>query len=131
MRSASEMSESTDPIGAPCDRGAGVDPAALAADPARVVEVPPEDAPRLIGEAEALRAALWARLQAAPSPTPPPTNGKGDDRLLTVAEAASILGVDDRWMYRHAASLPFTRKLGGRTLRFSELGLERWLESRR
>ncbi|MGD0992870.1 MAG: helix-turn-helix domain-containing protein [Gemmatimonadales bacterium] len=53
------------------------------------------------------------------------------DRLLDVEQAAALLDVRPRWMYDHAARLPFTRKLGGRTLRFSEAGLRRWLERRR
>lgn len=50
-----------------------------------------------------------------------------DDRLLTVPEAASLLHVSPWWLYRKARSLPFARKLGRRTLRFSEKGLRRWL----
>lgn len=51
--------------------------------------------------------------------------------LLTVAEAAERLGVAKSWLYRHAKSLPFTRKLGHRTLRFDAPALERWAETRR
>jgi predicted DNA-binding transcriptional regulator AlpA len=107
--------------------------ATLAADPARVEDVQPDAIPALIGEAEALRARLWARLQAvsAPvAPTPAPNaNGKAD-RLLTAQEAAERLGVNKRWMYRKADSLPFTCRLSEGTLRFSERGLVRWQESR-
>jgi predicted DNA-binding transcriptional regulator AlpA len=53
------------------------------------------------------------------------------DRLLDVTEAARLLDVRPRWLYDHAKTLPFTRKLGGRTLRFSEAGLRRWLERKR
>lgn len=53
------------------------------------------------------------------------------DRLLDVTEAAALLEVRPRWLYDRAKTLPFTRKLGGRTLRFSEAGLRRWLERRR
>jgi predicted DNA-binding transcriptional regulator AlpA len=105
--------------------------AALAADPGRVADVDRDRLPELIGEA----AALLARLQSAnvatvpPAPAPPPRSGP--DRLLTVDEAADRLGVNRRWMYRRADSLPFTRRLSSGTLRFSERGLERWQNTRR
>ena len=50
-----------------------------------------------------------------------------DDRLLTVGEVAAQLHVSPWKVYRDAKSLPFARKLGRRTLRFSEKGLRRWL----
>jgi excisionase family DNA binding protein len=52
------------------------------------------------------------------------------DSLLTVKEAAERLSVAPSWLYRHAKRLPFTRKLGHRTLRFEAVGLERWTASR-
>lgn len=110
-----------------------IDLATLAADPERVGNVPPDALPALIGEAESLRALLWARLQAAPAPTAPePSKGNGTapDRLLTAQVAADLLGVDKRWVYRKADSLPFTRKLSEGTLRFSSRGLEKWKERR-
>ncbi len=67
------------------------------------------------------------------------SNGKGgsavapprEDRLLTVEEAAPLLGVAPRWLYRHARTLPFARHLSPKALRFSEVGLRRWVETRR
>ena len=50
------------------------------------------------------------------------------DRLLKVDEAAALLGVQPRWLYDRARTLPFARRLGERTLRFSEAGMRRWLE---
>ena len=106
-----------------------LDLAQLASDPSRVTDVPQADIPRLIGETEELRAQLWSRLQA-PAPTATP-NGNAPDRLLTVVEATEILAVDKRWLYRNADSLPFTRRIGSRALRFSERGLRRWVETRK
>lgn len=109
------------------------DLATLAADPERVEQIPSTALPGLIGELEALRARLWARLQASVAPAPPaaapPANG-GPDRLLTVKEAAARLGVGPRWLYRHT-ELPFRRQLSTGAVRFSERGLERWKESRK
>lgn len=109
------------------------DLATLAADPTRVESIPPDRIPALLGEVEALRAALWVRLQSAAvariAPAAPDPE-KGLDRLLTVDEAAARLGVSRRWIYRKADELPFTRRLSGGTLRFSERGLGRWQTSR-
>jgi hypothetical protein len=109
--------------------------AALAADPDRVAEVAPDAVPALVGELEALKARLWVRLQA-PQPmvkTAEGSNGKTPDKLLTAEEVAGRLGLfdrngkpDRRKAYRRADSWPFTVRVGGGTLRFSERGLERW-----
>ncbi len=53
------------------------------------------------------------------------------DRLLDAEEAAEILAVSPDWLYRRAARLPFTRKLGPRVLRFSSLGIQRYLSTRK
>ena len=49
------------------------------------------------------------------------------DRLLTVSEAAKRLGVSKRYVYAHVSAYLFARRLGKKTLRFSERGLEKWL----
>jgi hypothetical protein len=36
----------------------------------------------------------------------------GEDRLLNVEEVSKILSVPKSWLYGHASSLPFTRRLG-------------------
>ena len=110
------------------------DLAALIHDPERVAEIAPERVGEVLAEVEALRARLWGRLMQPVSPAgdgDDPAQGKSGDRLLTVAEAAEVLAVDQRWMYRHADQLPFTRRLSPRALRFSERGLRRWMETRR
>lgn len=52
------------------------------------------------------------------------------DSLLTIQEAAARLGVTPRWLYRHANTLPFMRRLSRRALRVSKAGLERWVDRR-
>lgn len=64
-------------------------------------------------------------MESAPPPAAP-----APDRLLSVKEAADRLGVDRRWLYRRADTLPFAKKIGPGTLRFSEKGLNRWMERR-
>jgi hypothetical protein len=60
--------------------------------------------------------------------------GLEPDRLLTAEEAAAILGQAGhkgvRWMYRHAAKLPFTRRISRKNLRFSESGLRLWIAAK-
>jgi predicted DNA-binding transcriptional regulator AlpA len=103
--------------------------ATVAADPDRIADVPANDLPELIGQAEALRARLLARLMATATARAEPVRSErtnGPDKLLTAKEAADRLGVNRRWMYAKADALPFTRRLSAGTLRFSERGLERW-----
>jgi predicted DNA-binding transcriptional regulator AlpA len=58
-----------------------------------------------------------------------PTESHGEDRLLRIQEAASVLGKKKDWMYRHAASLPFTVR-EGRLLRFSNNGIQKYIRAR-
>ena len=53
------------------------------------------------------------------------------DRLLTAEQAAPLLSVTVKWLYRHARQLPFTRRLSRKTLRFSAAGLNKWLAQRK
>jgi len=116
--------------------------ATLLADPARAEALPPERLVEVLGDVERLRALLWTQLvtgsttrpgDSADSPVASSDGygaSRGPDRLLTVDEAAEILAVDARWLYDRSDSLPFAKKLAPRTLRFSERGLRRWLETR-
>ena len=105
--------------------------ATLLSDPSRADALPREELPEVLGQVERLKAVLWARLatpEVAGNGRPvSDTERASGDRLLTVQELAERLNVDDRWIYRKADDLPFTRRLGDRTLRFSEQGVQRWL----
>lgn len=103
----------------------------LLQQPDRVGEIPEDVIPALLGELEALRVRLLARLLAAHQP--PRTSDLSQsppDRLLTTDEAAELLNVTPKWLARHASQLPFTRRLSRKALRFSEVGLRRWLATR-
>jgi len=92
--------------------------------------VPPDRIPELLGAIEVVRAQLWSRLHS-PAPSEAPAKGPSNpDRLLSAREAAERLGVKPKWMYAHAESLPFTKRLGERVIRFSEKGLLRWIEKK-
>lgn len=103
----------------------------LIASPDQSDQVRLEEIPELLGALEAVKARLWNRLNSPSLPDTPPKGRKPSDHLLDAKEAAERLGVKPKWLYSHADRLPFTRRLGGRTLRFSEQGLIRWMESRR
>ena len=68
----------------------------------------------------ALQVAVATRLAA------PRGRDDGPDRLLRVQDAAALLEMSVDWLYRHADRLPFTVRTG-RSLRFSERGLRRYL----
>ena len=53
------------------------------------------------------------------------------DRLLDVDEAGAILGMSRTWLYKNAHRLPFARRFGARTLKFSSNGIRRYVASRR
>ena len=58
-------------------------------------------------------------------------HGDGTDKLLDAQQAAKMLSVSPDWLYRHGKELPFARKLGHKMLRFSYLGIQKWLTTRK
>ena len=54
-----------------------------------------------------------------------------EDRLLTVEEAAPILGVTVDWLYRHADNFTFTIRPGPGQVRFSNTGIQDYLRRER
>jgi excisionase family DNA binding protein len=60
-------------------------------------------------------------------------NGNGSaesDRLLSIEEAAKMLGHSKIWLYRNSKRLPFLVKMG-RSIRFSRSGIEKWIETQK
>jgi len=53
------------------------------------------------------------------------------DRLLEAEDAAKLLRVSEDWLYRNAKKLPFARKLEPKMLRFSSLGIQRYLATKK
>jgi predicted DNA-binding transcriptional regulator AlpA len=47
-----------------------------------------------------------------------------------VADAAAKLGTSEDWVYRHAKTLPFTVRVGKKSLRFSKAGIDRYIRQR-
>jgi|SRR5215472_3502220 len=75
--------------------------------------------PELLGELEVIRATAMLRM-SAPSPA------LEHDELLDVKAAAGRVGFAVDYLYRHADSLPFTRRIG-RSLRFSSREIDRYI----
>ena len=101
----------------------------LATHPEQVRDLPPEAARDLLARVIGLQTALLARaLQPHAA-----VNGHGEtpaeDRLLTVEEAARMLGLSKDHLYRASGKYPFTVRLGSR-LRFSARGIERYIRQR-
>jgi predicted DNA-binding transcriptional regulator AlpA len=104
----------------------------LAADPTKLGSLTAE-------QERALRGHLESALGEEPSVVPiaalptvaPPGPAVSPDDLVTVEEAASMLKVSRRWLYRHAKTWPFTRKLSPKVLRFSRSGMARWMATKR
>lgn len=43
-----------------------------------------------------------------------------EDRLMTAGEAAKLLQVSERWLYKHADRLPYAVRLSENVVRFSQ-----------
>ena len=101
----------------------------LIADPRKASVIPPEAVPEMRGELARLDSLLLARLLSANDNSD--ADGAGDgDRLLNAKEAAAKLGVSQDYLYRYSSKLPFTVRLGGRQVRFSEAGIDRYIRQR-
>jgi predicted DNA-binding transcriptional regulator AlpA len=98
--------------------------------PEKAGAVSPSQVPAVLGQLAELQAIFLARL-VSPNGSHPSPMPSEPDRLLTADEAAPIIGMTPRWLYRHAKALPFARRLSRKALRFSEAGLRRWAASRR
>lgn len=83
-------------------------------------DLEPECIPEALGRLEQVRVRLRLRAFSAATAT---------DCLLDVADAAELLGMAEDTLYRKAKSLPFTVR-EGRSLRFSKVGIERYIRSR-
>jgi Helix-turn-helix domain len=98
---------------------------ALAALERALMEALPDTLPTLLAELHRLTL-IGQRRYLTPAPAP---LAEAEDRLLTAPEAAERLNRSTDFVYRHAASLPFTVR-DGRAVRFSARGLERFIRTR-
>lgn len=87
-----------------------------------IESIPVETIPAVIIQLAA-RLAAAQRVGALDKAEPSPP-----DRWLTADEAAKLLNVTPRWLYRRR--LPFAKRLSKKCLRFSESGLRKWQANR-
>ncbi len=86
--------------------------------------LPAEELPSLIGSLEEIKATALVRLTA------PVIQPQAPDSLLSIDEAAQVLGMSKSYLYRHAGKFNFVRR-EGRSLRFSARGVQEYLGTRR
>lgn len=68
--------------------------------------------------------------RSVPAPArPPPPPAPPTDRLVSVREAAKLIGMSEDWLYDNAARLPFAMRQG-RNLRFSIQGIQKYIAAR-
>jgi predicted DNA-binding transcriptional regulator AlpA len=91
-------------------------------------DFPREDIAPAIAQLAGLQTALAARLIVE---KPTPEKAEEIDDLITAEEACSILRMKKTWLYGHAKSLPFVRRISARSVRFSKRGIFAWLAKRR
>ena len=104
---------------------------AILQDPSRAAKVTREEAIALLPLLAALQVTLLTAACTPAAPTQRDPDRASDDRMLDAGEAAAMLGVSARWLYRHAKQLPFTRSIAPKIVRFSRAGIVRWLATRR
>jgi predicted DNA-binding transcriptional regulator AlpA len=98
----------------------------LAANPDRASDLAPATAAGLLVRLVGVQTVLLSRALASEKDV---GGNAGEDRLLTVSEAATLLSQTEDWLYRHAKQLPFTVRVGN-SLRFSHAGIARWIRTR-
>ena len=93
---------------------------------------PPEKVPDVLGALARVQAIALTRLLSQTSAwlSRPESERQGDDRLLTLAEAAERMAVSKSWLYHNGPGLPFALRISTGRLRFSKNGLERWIKRR-
>lgn len=64
---------------------------------------------------------------AGHSPSGPLDGSPRGHRLVSVGRASQLSGMSERWIYQHASSLPWCRRIG-RAVRCDEEGLRHWIE---
>ena len=87
--------------------------------------VPPEERPRLLGR-------LLLEIPAT-TPTPELTAlapRDADTKLLKPVQAADVAQMSVRMLHRLTRGQEFHRRVGHRTIRYEEAGLQRWLRRR-
>jgi predicted DNA-binding transcriptional regulator AlpA len=92
-------------------------------DPKRIEDVEEQKIPAMITQLAAVQTNLACRLIKSIS------CANGEDRLLTLDEAAIKLNVSRSWLYRRSKKLSFVVRTG-RKVGFSERGLQEFIRQK-
>lgn len=95
--------------------------AQFVADPDYLDQLSDEVLVDVLADLEALRVRVWVQLLRRSDENEEGEQASAEpeqDQMLTIEEAAEILGVDRRWLYDRSDELPFTRKLAPRDAAF-------------
>ncbi len=101
----------------------------LAAHPEQATDLSPHAVTILLTQLASLQNVLLGRLVVGMSPEAR-REEVGEDRLLLIDEAATMLSMTRDYLYRHADELPFTVRPAPKQLRFSKLGIQRYIRQR-
>ena len=104
----------------------------LTRDPLTATSLSADVVESLLGKTAVVQSILISRLLALRATRQDYAHSEtGDgDRLLTVEEAAHMIGKSESHLYHRAAHYPFTVRVGG-NLRFSRTGIEKFIRQRR
>jgi len=100
----------------------------LAAHPEEATNLPPHVAAHLLAQMASIQTVLLGRLFVGMSPEA--RREDSEDRLLTIDEAMTMLKMSKDYLYRHADQLPFTVRPAPKQLRFSKLGIQKYIRNR-
>lgn len=101
----------------------------LVSHPEQAKDLPTHVAADLLAQLASLQPLLLARLFVG-FVKDRHEDDSGADRLLTVSETASMLGMTNDYVYRHADEFPFTVRPSPKQLRFSRVGIQRYIRQR-
>ena len=60
----------------------------------------------------------------------PQRDAAPEDQLLTASQAAKLLQVSERWLYKHASTLPYAVRLSETVVRFSRNKIQAEIQRR-
>jgi hypothetical protein len=100
----------------------------LVTHPEQATDLPPHAAAALLAQVASLQTLLLGRLFVGMSPEL--RREDSEDRLLLVDEAAGMLNMTKDYLYRHADQLPFTVRPAPKQLRFSKVGIQKYIRQR-
>lgn len=98
----------------------------LIIDTSKVADISPKVAGEILVRLSGIQILLMGRLLSGHGTSP----SQDKDELLNVEQAARRLNCSVDWLYRGAKNFPFTVRVSKRQLRFSSIGIDKYLKNR-